>query len=451
MNKIYIPVKNNTGDIMIKDYKIVKENNEEILYLYLDISVEFAKIEINKKSNNLEKTIKEFIKKNKIAFTGTTIALVVGGIVIGNIHFKNIDIAKTIKNTPQVEEKLNVNSEVDAKKDETEEEYTEDESDDIKIATNTSSEKTNDSSKSGSSSKVSASPSTGADIEINNTAPSIPASSDSFEEPTPDTNTYVSIRRSNGSVITLELDEYVIGVVGAEMPAAFHDEALKAQAVIARTYALQAISRGQTLTDSNSTQNYKSNEELINLWGGSYDTYYNKIRNAVLTTSGQYLSYNGSYIEAVYHSTSNGTTEASVNVWGNYFPYLVSVESPYDTSNPSFVVEKQISYAEVSSKLQTEVNIDTNFNILGKTSGNRVESIEINGKVFKGTDFRNLLSLRSSDFDIIKNTDSVIFKTRGYGHGVGMSQYGANGMAKNGYSYIQILNHYYPGVSLSYK
>ena len=162
-----------------------------------------------------------------------------------------------------------------------------------------------------------------------------------------------------------------------------------------------------------------------------------------------YLTYNGKYIEAVYHSTSNGYTEDSKNVWGNAFPYLVSVESEYDSLNPSFIKQKNISYEELSNKLNMSINKETTFSILSKTSGNRVDNIEIGGKTYKGVDLRNILGLRSADFDVEKKEEGVVFTTRGYGHGVGLSQYGANGMAKNGYSYVEILKHYYKGVSIS--
>ncbi|MBR6113235.1 MAG: stage II sporulation protein D, partial [Bacilli bacterium] len=290
--------------------------------------------------------------------------------------------------------------------------------------------------------------------EVNNTTNSSTTKQENkIEEETKieeQNKTYVNVKRSNGQVLTLELEEYVVGVVAAEMPAAFHEQALMAQSVIARTYALKAIQKGQVLTDNESTQSYKSNDELKLKWGSSYNTYYNKIKNAVSSTEGIYLTFNGTYIEAVYHSTSNGRTEDSSNVWGNSFPYLVSVESEYDSLNPSFISEKTITYQELSSKLGIDINTDTEFNIISKTSGNRVETLQIDGKDYNGVQFRNLLALRSADFDITKTDTGITFTTRGYGHGVGLSQYGANGMAKAGYSYEQILKHYYKGVTINH-
>ena len=235
------------------------------------------------------------------------------------------------------------------------------------------------------------------------------------------------------------------------MPALFHEEALKAQSVIARTYALKAKAQNKVLTDNESTQSYKSNDELAKMWGTSYNNYHNKVKTAVLATKGEYLTYNGQYIEALYHSTSNGKTETSTNVWGNSYPYLVSVSSEYDYLNPSFESTKTFTYEELSNLLQSDINKDTLFTILGKTEGDRVSFIEVAGKKYTGVDFRNLLGLRSADFEIEKQDTNIIIKTKGYGHGVGMSQYGANGMAKNGYFYKDILLHYYKGVSLSHQ
>ena len=265
-----------------------------------------------------------------------------------------------------------------------------------------------------------------------------------------DTNTYVNIHRNSG-VVTLELEEYIKGVVAAEMPLEFNIEALKAQSIIARTYTYKALARGTKLTDNESTQSYKSDDELRALWGSKYNTYINKLTSAVKDTKGMYLTYNGEYIEAVYHSTSNGKTESAEEVWGNAFAYLKSTSSEYDTTNKSFQMDKFISYSELSSLLNTNINQDSEFKILDRTVGDRVKSISINGTIFNGVNLRNTLKLRSADFSINKTDDGVIFTTKGYGHGVGMSQYGANGMANNGYNYNQILEHYYMGTKLEKK
>lgn len=446
---------------MINSYEIEKYNNEEILYIYFDLNNEFAKINFKEQKQKLEKVIQDFIRENKIIFTGTTVALVVGSTVVGNVILNND--TKTIPNQNEVAIIENINTiPVEEKielKDYVEEDINEEEnitknenivevksSEKSIVKTNSSPINTvqNTNYKSNSSTQKSEEKSEADTQKLENKV-----EEKESQEPQ-EYKTYIKVKRKNGEVINIELEEYIIGVVSAEMPAAFQEQALMSQAIIARTYALKANSKGQVLTDTESTQSYKSNDELKNIWGSSYDTYYNKIKNAVLNTQGMYLTYNGTYIEAVYHSTSNGYTEDASNVWGNSFPYLVSVSSEYDSLNPSFLQQTTITYEELSSKLGSEITKDTDFNIINKTTGNRVGNIEVNGKIYTGVDFRNILGLRSADFDITKTLDYVIFKTRGYGHGVGLSQYGANGMAKNGYSYIQILKHYYPGISISH-
>lgn len=444
---------------MITGYKIKQINNEEVLYIYLDFNYEFGNFK--ETTDNLKKTIKEFIKKNKIVFKGTMVALVVSGMVTGSMNIK--ESSKPISNinneliiSEKVLDDLNIpeNIIVNEQKEETIDNYVE-EKDGVqeeKIEDKNIKENNTQKEEYGSSKENKIVDQDNILVEtheLQNTLEKEEVNEQTIEEVI-DNKTYVTVRRSSGEIQNIELEEYIIGVVGAEMPASFHIEALKSQAVIARTYALKAISRGQTLTDNESTQSYKDNSQLQNLWGSSYNTYYNKIKDAVLSTEGMYLTYNGSFIEAVYHSTSNGTTENASYVWGNSFPYLISVDSPFDNTNPSFIQEKNISYEELSSKLGSDINIDTEFNILGFTTGNRVENIEINGIIYKGPQLRQILGLRSTDFDITKTESGIIFTTKGYGHGVGLSQYGANGMAKNGYSYIDILLHYYPGITINY-
>lgn len=435
---------------MIYNYEIKQKNNEEVLYLYLDLTDEFAKLNWKEKSQKLEDMIRHFIKENKIDFAGKTVAIIASGIVVGTLMLNNPTTSNSISSdnyTIIMSENLataitNPKIELTNTEEAINQEVTEQVEEQTNQIEETNQNQTTEATQIISSQVISNTQTSSSDI----------TSTPSQEQAVPEvqeTKTYVTIHRTNGQVIQLELEEYIIGVVGAEMPAAFHDQALMSQAIIARTYALKAINRGITLTDNSSTQNYKSNTELQALWGSDYNYYYNKIKNAVDATKGMYLTYNGTLIEAVYHSTSNGTTEDSRYVWGNYFPYLVSVESVYDSSNPSFQKEQFISYQELTAKLGTEINNTTDFNVLSKTSGNRIEKIEINGNVYTGVQIRNLLGLRSTDFELIKTDTGITFVTKGYGHGVGLSQYGANGMAKAGYSYEQILKHYYSGVTLN--
>ncbi len=440
---------------MINGYTIRKVNGQDVLYLFFDFNYEFSSFDFMAKREKIHDVVKNFIKDHNILFKGVTIALVSGGVLFGSINLSTPSFSQVaINNNVSTEKKVDIDKNHDVVKIDDEKENTSVVNDNVSVSSNevisTDSFSVVEDNKSDTvvnnvSSNISGVVNNDVfESAVNNGSPEIV---NEVSEPI-DTNIYVSVRRSNGSVVNLELEDYVTGVVAAEMPALFNSEALKAQTIIARTYALKANSVGRVLSDNESTQSYKDNGELSNMWGVNYSSYYNKIRDCVMSTKGMYLTYNGDYIEAVYHSTSNGRTEDSSNVWGNYYPYLVSVDSIYDNSNPSFSISKSFSYSELSSMLGIDVSGVSEFNILGYTSGGRVNSISVDGVVFSGVSFRSKLGLRSADFDIFKSDDGVVITTRGYGHGVGMSQYGANGMGKDGYSYLDILYHYYPGVNI---
>lgn len=262
------------------------------------------------------------------------------------------------------------------------------------------------------------------------------------------TGTTIKLNTS-GSVVTMNLEDYVVGVVASEMPVTFHAEALKSQAIVARTFAMKKASQGITLLNSSSHQTYKSEAQLKNMWGSSYTTNINKIKNAVNSTSGMVLKYNGGYIDAMYHSISNSKTEMPKYVWGSNLPYLQSVNSNWDTGVKGYEVSTNISYSTLTSKLGQTINKNTVFKVLSETVSGRVEKIQIGDSTYSGVKLRSLLGLRSTDFTISKGETSVTVTTRGYGHGVGMSQNGANEAAKDGYTYNKILKHYYTGVTLS--
>ena len=426
---------------MIDKYEIKYIGSEQVLYLYLDLDSEFSRSEFIKKKDEFIDSVKKFIKEKKILFTGTVIAIVVKGLVVGNLYLNNTEKPNlTLNNTLAINEVIKIPNNVLVSLESVSEEIIDENvvNTDSLDSTYSKGEKVSNVSKP-------------IKITSNNDRVSTQTSTRKVSEPEIiDTNTYVNIHRNSG-VVTLELEEYIKGVVAAEMPLEFNIEALKAQSIIARTYTYKALARGTKLTDNESTQSYKSDDELRALWGSKYNTYINKVTSAVKDTKGMYLTYNGEYIEAVYHSTSNGKTESAEEVWGNTFAYLKSTSSEYDTTNKSFQMDKFISYSELSSLLNTNINQDSEFNILDRTVGDRVKSISINGTIFNGVNLRNTLKLRSADFSINKTDDGVIFTTKGYGHGVGMSQYGANGMANNGYNYNQILEHYYMGTKLEKK
>lgn len=434
---------------MINGYNIRKINGEEILCLYLDLSSEFANLD-SKKNKNLKSEIKKYIKKNKINFKGVKVALVIGGFLVGTVMLNNIKQPDNSFNNNSIvaimnEVHDNITSNNTLQEDETKEENVVLQDSDVNVddkVNNVDNNTTNQINKeeiNSNNNNV---------VKENNNKVEVKKEEDIVKEEVIDNNIYVNVRRNNGNIEKFELEEYIIGVVGAEMPASFNKEALKAQSVVARTYALKSIKNNKQLTSNNSTQNFKDNNELKKMWGSSYNTYYNKIKSAVLETKGLYLSYNNDYVDAVYHSTSNGNTEDAVYVWGNSVPYLKSVSSEYDNTNKNYNSTITLTYNEISNKLKNSIDSSTKFNIISRTSGNRVKEIEINGTTYSGVEFRKLLNLRSADFSIENNGANVVISTNGYGHGVGMSQYGANGMANNGSSYTDILLHYYTGVSI---
>ncbi len=434
---------------MINGYNIRKINGEEVLCLYLDLSSEFANLD-SKKNKPLKKDIKKYIKKNKITFKGVKVALIIGGFLVGTVMLNNVNQSDNNFNNKnnivaimneEHENKIDNNT---LQEDEDKEEDVVVQDSDVNVdnkVNNVENNTTNQINKEEIKNKDNV-------VKENNNKVEVKKEEDIVKEEVIDNNIYVNVRRNNGNIEKYELEEYIIGVVGAEMPASFNKEALKAQSVVARTFALKSIKNNKQLTSDNSTQNFKDNNELKKMWGSSYNTYYNKIKSAVLETKGLYLSYNNDYVDAVYHSTSNGNTEDAVYVWGNTVPYLKSVSSEYDNTNKNYNSSITLTYNEISNKLKNSIDSNTKFNIISRTSGNRVKEIEINGTTYSGVEFRKLLNLRSADFSIENNGANVVINTNGYGHGVGMSQYGANGMANNGSSYTDILLHYYTGVSI---
>lgn len=247
----------------------------------------------------------------------------------------------------------------------------------------------------------------------------------------------------------LDLEEYVVGVVAGEMPASFEIEALKAQAIAARSYALSKIetsTESYDLVTDITNQVYITTEDMQEKWGEDYDFYYDKIKNAVSATKNLVMEYEGDVISAYYFAMSNGSTEDVSLVFGESRDYLKSVDSSWDESVKNFSVTTTFTKEEFCSKLSIDCSNIT-IGAIDRSSTNRVNTIVINDKEFKGTTLRTLLGLRSTDFTI-DIADDIKITTKGYGHGVGMSQYGANEMAKNGASYEEILNHYYKDIDI---
>ncbi|TLS35814.1 stage II sporulation protein D [Pseudalkalibacillus caeni] len=274
-----------------------------------------------------------------------------------------------------------------------------------------------------------------------------------------DHNVTVPVYRSSiKTVEKIPIEEYVKGVVASEMPAEFNIEALKAQALSARTYIVQqllnpveqvGLPNDAIVTDTVFHQVYKDDKQLKEAWGSEYDKKMAKIVKAVAETKGQILTYEGKPITASFFSTSNGFTENSEDYWQNSYPYLRSVESPWDKDSPKFLDQQVIPIRKFENTLNVKAPSDGSVGtIIGKTEGHRVAKVDINGKTFSGRDIRDKLGLKSSDFTWERSGNNIVITTRGYGHGVGMSQYGANGMAEEGKGYQEIVKHYYKGVSI---
>lgn len=252
--------------------------------------------------------------------------------------------------------------------------------------------------------------------------------------------------KDNEEVKSLNLDDYLLGVLAAEMPASFEMEALKAGAVASRTYALYKMknkNQDYDILASTSNQAYVDINSMKDKWLNNFDKYKNKLKQAISDTKDEVMFYNEEIIEAYYFSMSNGKTEEAENVFKENLPYIKSVDSVWDNETiNNFIYQKEISKEEFCHNL--EINDCQNIIItdIKKDSSNRIASLRINNKFYEGTIIRTKLNLRSTDFEIdIK--DKITITTKGYGHGVGLSQYGANGMAKEGKNYQEILNYYY--------
>jgi len=269
-----------------------------------------------------------------------------------------------------------------------------------------------------------------------------------------------------GKIVEMNLEEYIAGVVAAEMPAEFELEALKSQAVAARTYAVKnmLIFGGSGLvsqpgadvsTDHRQSQAWLNEEKLKERWGKNYEAYHGKVRRAVEETRGQVVTYSGELINAVFHSTSGERTASAKEVWGFDYPYLISVPCTWDQKTPRYQERKEFALTDIEQLLGAETQVvaavqngSGAIQVIEKTDSGRVAQIRIGSKILPGTAVREKLELRSTNFTVEIHDGKMIFDTIGYGHGVGLCQYGANGMAKAGRDYRQIITTYYTGVAI---
>ena len=270
------------------------------------------------------------------------------------------------------------------------------------------------------------------------------------------------VLQKDGTVEEMTLADYLWRVVAAEMPASFEEEALRAQAVCARTYSLwkQAAKSHEAdgadvCADSTCCQAYLSPEDAAQRWGESEAAYSAKIAEAVAGTDGYILTYGGAPIQAVFFSSANGSTADAAEVWGKALPYLVPVDSPEGDEVPNYRSTVTLSADDVR-KLARDAGLGCDlsgkpsgwFQKLTRSASGRVASVELGGIELSGGAARSLFSLRSASFDVTESNGVFTFSVTGYGHGVGMSQYGANAMAKAGSGWREILEHYYTGAEL---
>ena len=276
----------------------------------------------------------------------------------------------------------------------------------------------------------------------------------------------------DGQVQTLPLSQYLRGVVAAEMPASFPAEALRAQAVAARTYTLyklDAYEQGveipvehqgaQLCNDFTHCKAYVDVEAMKeDLWGDQADKYQAVIDDAVSSTDGMVVTYQGDPIAAVFHAASSGQTEAALDVWGSSHPYLVSVESPGEEACPKYEGTVTISPQEFASKFW-EKHPEANFNDAptgwfkdsNRSQSGGIINVSVGGVRVSGTEIRTMLGLNSTNFTLEASDDALVFHTTGYGHGVGLSQYGARELALEGKNFSDILKWYYQGTEITIK
>ena len=273
------------------------------------------------------------------------------------------------------------------------------------------------------------------------------------EETETENSTVKVMNASSKNITEISLREYLIGVVAAEINPAYHGEAIKAQVVAAHTKLeytkLHNTPENAHITDSSAShQGYLNENQQKEKWGENYNIYHDKIAECVDEVQNVILTYNNQPINAVFHAISNGQTENATDAWGGDYPYLVSVQSAGDKLSPAYNSEIIITTDDFKKKLSDKgVNLSGNpsewIEKITNTNTGMVKEFVVGGKSFKGTEIRTIFGLKSSTFTVKYENNNFIFTVCGYGHGVGMSQYGANYMAQQGLNYKQILEHYY--------
>ena len=274
-------------------------------------------------------------------------------------------------------------------------------------------------------------------------------------------NTVNLLHSKTGVVEAVLLDEYIVHVVAAEMPVDYELEALKAQAIVARTYTMYKITgnkkheNADICDDFNCCQAWISKEDRFDKWGDNCIQKWNKLVQAVNETKGKYITYNGKVINAFFHSNSSGKTEKPENVWGGSLPYLDVVETSGEENYPSYkseVVLTKLEFIDILKTKYSSFKIDFDsldcIKIISYTDGGRIGKIKIGNIEFSGVDIRKLFNLKSANFDITITDENVCFTVLGYGHGVGLSQTGSDALAKQGLDANGIIKHFYKNIEI---
>jgi len=298
---------------------------------------------------------------------------------------------------------------------------------------------------------------------VEQTTPDKVENTQKTDSDTPEESVITVFLSDTNKNLTVSEFEYVCGSVAAEMPLMYHEQALKAQAIACYTNSLRLKNsknksgiNGADISDNPAThQGYLTREERKEKWGEEYQKYESKLETIVKAVEGEFLTYDGEYCLCAFSAICTGTTESAENVWGEKIPYLISVKSSGDTLSPQYSSTNTFTksqFISIMKDLDVSINSKTNLeDVIGKSKTSKagtVLKIEINKKSLTGEQIRNAFSLRSSAFKITATENEVTFKVSGYGHGVGMSQYGADFMARQGSTYEEILKHYYKGVEI---
>jgi len=249
----------------------------------------------------------------------------------------------------------------------------------------------------------------------------------------------------------VELERYLIGVVAAEMPALFHMEALRAQAIAARTYVIRILENQDYILDTVMHQAFLDDDQLRERWGDNFDRHFATIEEAVTSTQGMVLAYDDQLITPMFFAMSSGATENSEDVFSSARPYLRSVASVGYEDHENFSVETRFSFDQLQAIFEDDTISRRNIEVAQLSEGGNVLEINIGSNTYTGREVRERLGLRSAAFSIETSRRGILITTYGHGHGVGMSQNGANAMAQNGYDYVEILEHFYQGVELIEK